>query len=174
MKKILTFIILCFPSFSFSALPPSTASKFELMQPTDIPAITFVDEDGKSRSLEEFEGKTVILHFWATWCVPCRDEMPRLDDLKKVLKREAIEIVPLSIDYKGMDTVIQFYNQNNLVNLKPYLDVKHKMFDELKVASVPVTFVINSDGKLVSRAQGYVDWADHIVQDLIQSFIDEI
>ena len=90
--------------------------------PKPVAAVEFADAQGRSRSLADFKGKVVLLNLWATWCVPCRQEMPTLDRLQGTLGGAEFEVVPLSIDRGGLETVRKFYSEINVRNLAIYTD----------------------------------------------------
>src|SRR4029079_2482997 len=90
-------------------------------EPKPMPELSFTDASGKIRSLSEFKGKVVLLNIWATWCGPCRKEMPTFDRLQAALGGPDFEIVPLSVDRKGMEVVEKFYAENGIKSLARYV-----------------------------------------------------
>jgi thiol-disulfide isomerase/thioredoxin len=90
--------------------------------PRSIPTIAFEDDQGRARSLAEFRGRVVLLNIWATWCAPCRREMPALDRLQATLRGDDFEVMALSIDRAGIDAVRKFYADVALSNLAIYID----------------------------------------------------
>ena len=90
--------------------------------PQAVPDLSFVDGDGREMSLADFHGRTILLNIWATWCVPCREEMPALDRLQAKLGGPGFEVVPLSIDRDGLPKVKGFYDELGLEAMGIYLD----------------------------------------------------
>src|SRR5712692_4675042 len=86
-----------------------------------VPRIKFEDGQGQARSLADFEGKAVVLNLWATWCVPCRREMPALDRLQGSLGGSEFAVVPVSVD-RGIEVVAKFYSDIGIRNLPTYVD----------------------------------------------------
>lgn len=85
--------------------------------PRSVAAVQFTDQQGRARSLDDLRGKVVVLNIWATWCVPCRKEMPALDRLQGTLGGAELKVVPLSVDRGGLETVRKFYSEINLRNV---------------------------------------------------------
>ena len=106
------------PEAPMPSTPAAAGAAFSILDsPQPLPELRFVDADGRQRSLGDFRGKAVLLNLWATWCVPCREEMPALDRLQARLGGPAFEVVPLSIDTKGLPVVKDFYDQLGLKTL---------------------------------------------------------
>jgi thiol-disulfide isomerase/thioredoxin len=126
--------------------------------PKPIPTIAFEDEQGRQRSLADFRGKVVLLNIWATWCVPCRKEMPALDRLQAALGGQTFEIVALSIDRGGLDVVRKFFAEIGIRNLAIYLDTSAKVWRELGAVGLPTTLLIDRDGGEIGRLIGPAEW----------------
>jgi len=121
------------------------------------PDFSLSDMDGKNRSLASYQGRAVILHFWATWCVPCRKEMPTLHHLHKSLDGKEIELVCVSVDTGNKKKVERFMNDINhhfFTLLDPDGDVRK----DYEVRALPTTYLIAGDGKISGRIIGERDW----------------
>lgn len=127
-------------------------------KPKPLQAIQFVDGVGKSRGLSDFHGKSVLLNIWATWCVPCRKEMPALDRLQATLGGPNFQVVPLSIDRGGADVVRKFFAEIGIKKLEMYLDVSGDATRKLSVVGLPTTLVIDREGREVGRLIGPAEW----------------
>ena len=92
--------------------------------PLAVPAIAFVDEMGQSHSLEEFRGKVAAVHFWATWCYPCRAELPTIDALQRTLGDDGLVVLALSLDRTGAETVRAYYDEAGVRSLALYIDTR--------------------------------------------------
>ena len=90
--------------------------------PEPLADVAFVDGDGKPMTLADFKGKSVLLNLWATWCAPCRKEMPGLDRLQAELGSDKFEVVALSVDRAGVEASQKFLDQINVKSLKTYVD----------------------------------------------------
>lgn len=126
--------------------------------PKPLQAIQFVDGEGKSGSLSDFHGKSVLLNIWATWCVPCRKEMPALDHLQAALGGPNFQVVPLSIDRGGTDVVRKFFAEIGIKNLEMYLDVSGDATRKLSVVGLPTTLIIDREGREIGRLIGSAEW----------------
>jgi thiol-disulfide isomerase/thioredoxin len=136
-----------------------------------LPEFSFVDRDGNRLSLENFRGKVVALHFWATWCVPCREELPTVDALQGVLGGEDFTFVPLSVDRAGAELVGQYYAENNINNLPLYMDEGMDASRALLVNGIPYTILVDREGREIARILGDRNWAAPEVTALIQQII---
>jgi len=98
-------------------------------KPTSVPEITFDDAEGQARKLADFKGKVLLVNIWATWCGPCRKEMPALDRLQAHLGGSDFEVIPVSIDRGGMEAIRKFYSEIGVHNLAMYIDPPARCFD---------------------------------------------
>ncbi|HUR43782.1 MAG TPA: TlpA disulfide reductase family protein [Aestuariivirga sp.] len=127
--------------------------------PKPLPEIHFTDGTGKARTLEEFKGKVVLLNIWATWCAPCRKEMPTLDRLQVALGGPDFEVLPLSIDSKGLEAVNKFYAETGVEHLSHYVAPSAgEAFDKLGIFGLPETFLIDRQGQELGRRAGPAEW----------------
>jgi thiol-disulfide isomerase/thioredoxin len=173
-----------FAAWIAAALVISTTSQFALGQeppknfimhdaPEPIAALKFDDAEGRSRSLADFKGKVVLLNFWATWCVPCRKEMPALDHLQATLGGPDFEVVALSIDRSGMDVVRKFFADVGVRNLTIYLDPAGKAMRALNTVGLPATLLIGRDGLEIGRLIGPAEWDSAEAIAFVRSLISE-
>lgn len=125
-----------------------------------LPPLAFNDGDGKAASLAEWRGKVVLLNIWATWCGPCRKEMPSLDRLQASLGAEGLHVLALSIDKgaAGLPAVKKFYADLGIRQLRVYNDPEGDAGFELGVAGVPATFLIDREGREIGRLVGAAEW----------------
>jgi thiol-disulfide isomerase/thioredoxin len=140
-------------------------------QPADLPALAFVDGEGKPRTLADWKGKTVLLNLWATWCGPCRKEMPDLDRLQAELGSAKFEVVALSVDRAGVAGSKKFLDQIATKSLALYVDPTARMASELRVIGLPATLLIDADGREIGRLLGPAEWASDDAKALINSAI---
>ena len=137
------------------------ATTFELSvfdQPRDLPEIRFVDSESRSLTLAAFRGKVVLLNVWATWCVPCRHEMPSLDRLQAQLGGEDFVVLALSIDRAGLPAIKRFYEELGLQHLGIYVDASGASSRALGAPGLPTTLLIDRDGREVARKMGAAEW----------------
>lgn len=128
--------------------------------PKTLPAIRFQDDNGKALGLEDFRGKVVLLNIWATWCAPCREEMPALDRLQSSLGGQGFEVVALSIDAgdNGLAAVKRFYAEMGIQHLRVYHDPSAKTGFQLGAVGVPTTLLLDRNGRELGRMSGAAEW----------------
>lgn len=126
--------------------------------PRPLPEIKFEDGDGSSLTLTDLGGKTLLLNIWATWCVPCREEMPTLDALEAELGGPFFEVVPLSIDRAGPEVVRKFYAEIGIEHLGLYIDTSMRASFALQAPGLPTTLLIDSEGRELGRLVGPAEW----------------
>jgi thiol-disulfide isomerase/thioredoxin len=140
-------------------------------EPEALPDFKFQDESGKERTLAHWRGKVVLLNLWATWCLPCRKEMPALDRLQKSLGSDKFEVVAISIDRKGMEASRKFLTETGVKNLALYLDATARLNSELRVVGLPATILIDAQGREVGRLLGPAEWDGEDAVRLIKSVV---
>ena len=148
--------------------------KFELIpfpKPRPLANVAFQDGTGRKFALADFKGKAVLLNVWATWCSPCRKEMPTLDRLQGKLGGKDFEVVALSIDRDGPDVVRKFFQELGVRNLALYIDPTMDAQSKLELIGVPTTLLIDRDGREVARYTGVAEWDRPEVIDTIERYM---
>ena len=112
--------------------------------------------EGESAALSAFKGKVVILNFWATWCPPCRDEMPSMEILYQRYKDNGLEMLAVNLR-ENINTVQQFIKTNNYTFPIP-LDLDGRVSSQYGITSIPTTYIIDKDGKIIGRVVGSIHW----------------
>ncbi len=130
--------------------------------PLDLSDVTFNDGEGKNFMIGDWKGRTVLLNLWATWCPPCRHEMPSLEDLEKQLGGADFEVVAVSIDLKTTDKPKAFYQEIGIRELNFYWDGTAKIFNVLKkkglAFGMPTTILIDKNGMALGAMNGPAEW----------------
>ncbi|OWK23972.1 redoxin [Rhizobium yanglingense] len=126
--------------------------------PTPVPDVRFTDGEGRPRALADFRGKVVLLNVWATWCLPCRKEMPTLDRLQAALGGDGFEVVALSVDRQGSETVKAFYSEIGVRNLAVRVDASGQALSALAAVGLPTTILIDAEGRELGRLMGPAEW----------------
>ena len=124
-------------------------------------------------SLTDFRGKVVLLTIWATWCAPCRREMPTLERLQAELGGPDFEVVALSIDRKGLPVVKEFYEELGLQQLGMYVDASGKASRELSALGVPTTLLIDRESNEIGRLAGPAEWDSPEMVSFIRGYIEQ-
>jgi len=143
--------------------------------PLRLPDLTFEDADGKPKKLSDWRGKTVLLNLWATWCVPCRKEMPALDALQTRLGGKDFEVVAVNIDTRDPDKPKHFLKEANLTRLGYFSDQKAKVFQDLKnigrALGMPTSVLVDAQGCEIATIAGPAEWASDDAIKLIKTAI---
>ena len=127
-------------------------------EPRPVAATAFEDGQGRKRALSEFQGKVVLLNVWATWCAPCREEMPALDRLQQKLGGPGFEVLTLSIDSGGAEAVKRFYDEIGIRSLAIYVDPSMRATAALGAVGVPTTLFLDAQGREIGRRAGPAQW----------------
>ncbi len=147
---------------------------FGLAQPARAePDIAFKTPDGAATSLAAFRGKALLVNLWATWCVPCRKEMPALDALQKAQGGPGFEVVAVNVDTARLDRPAAFLKENGITGLALYADPSADVLQALKqqggLLGLPTTLLIDRNGCELGRMAGPAEWASPEGQALIQA-----
>tara|TARA_R100000306_G_C4381917_1_gene145603 strand:+ start:11452 stop:12042 length:591 start_codon:yes stop_codon:yes gene_type:complete len=136
--------------------------------PRELPLISFQNEAGKTVSLADFRGRVVLLNIWATWCPPCREEMPSLDRLNAKRGGPTFEVVALSID-RDSALVKPFYQEFGVQTLRGYFDPTSQVSNMLRAPGVPTTLLIDQEGREIGRTLGPAAWDSPQVEAMIDA-----
>ncbi len=132
-------------------------------RPFPLPDVTFKDAEGHERTLGAWRGRTVLLNLWATWCVPCRKEMPALDALQQRLGGPNFEVVAVNIDTRDPQKPLAFLKEVGVNHLAYYADPTAKVFQDLKLAGkafgMPTTLLVDPAGCEIGEIAGPAEWA---------------
>ncbi|OJU27124.1 MAG: redoxin [Nitrobacter sp. 62-13] len=142
-------------------------------KPRQMPDLAFMDGDGQPKKLSDWKGKTVLLNLWATWCVPCRKEMPALDKLEGKLGSDKFAVVAVNIDTRDADKPKAFLRDANLTRLGNFHDEKAEVFQQLKgvglAVGMPTSVLIDGKGCEIGNMSGPAEWDSPDAIDLIQA-----
>lgn len=138
-----------------------------------LPDIEFLDMQDKPARLSEFRGRVVVLNLWATWCAPCREEMPSLDRLQQAFTEEPVTVLALSVDRAGPDRVQQFLEEIGVRHLAVYRDPKMRATRALRIPGLPATLLVDREGREVGRHLGIAEWDSDEVQAAIRGLLAE-
>ena len=127
-------------------------------EPAPLKDFQFEDGEGHVQNLADFRGKVVLLNIWATWCLPCRKEMPTLDRLQATLGGPDFEVVALSIDRGGPEVVRKFFADIGVKNLAIHINPSNEAAFTLAVAGLPTTLLIDREGQELGRLVGPAEW----------------
>ena len=141
--------------------------------PLRLPDLAFEDSGGTPKKLSDFRGKTVLLNLWATWCVPCRKEMPALDGLQAKLGGPSFQVVAVNIDTRDPEKPKAFLNDAKLTTLDYFSDTKAKVFQDLKAVGralgMPTSVLVDGSGCEIATIAGPAEWDSDDAIKLIQA-----
>ena len=158
MKLLIIFIYLIFTSFSSASEKPDIKNLVLIKDPKIYENIIFKDLNQKNVDLDDFKGKLLLLNFWATWCAPCREEMPSLDNLQLNRELSNLMIFPINIGQEGEDKLEFFFSELNIKNLNIYMDGSITLAKKFALRGVPTTILFNKQGKEFARIVGSIDF----------------
>ncbi len=151
---------------------PSLGRFIQTAEPRAVPDLAFTGADGKAHRLSEWRGKVVLLNLWATWCAPCKVEMPSLDRLQAKLGGDAFTVLALSVDRGGLDKPAAFFAGNNITHLAVYNDSESQATSALRASGLPVSVVLDGEGREIARLIGPADWDSPATAAKIEEFIN--
>jgi thiol-disulfide isomerase/thioredoxin len=132
----------------------------------------FRDASGEHLTLADFRGRVVLLNLWATWCGPCRAEMPALDRLQAMHQGDGLAVLAVSVDKGGSAAVQHFFEQRGLRNLTPYLDANGATVRAFGARRIPTTLIIDRDGNVVGSLVGPKQWNSPDTAALIRRYLE--
>ncbi|KCV81148.1 redoxin [Actibacterium atlanticum] len=141
--------------------------------PVEVAEVGLVDMDDAPRSLSEFEGQYVLLNFWATWCPPCRKEMPGLGALQTELGSDDFQVVTVATGFNKVQAISKFFDEIEVDNLPLLRDPKQALAREMAVLGLPVTVILNPEGQEIARMQGDAHWDSDSAKAIITALVSE-
>ncbi len=142
-----------------------------------VPALAFKDENGADKSLADWKGRVVLLNLWATWCVPCRKEMPALAALEQKLGGPNFQVVAVNIDTRDTDKPKAWLQQAGVTGLAYYADASARVFQELKAVGkavgMPTSLLIDGSGCEIASLAGPAEWASDDALALVQAALQK-
>jgi thiol-disulfide isomerase/thioredoxin len=133
----------------------------------------FQDAQGKPLKLSNWRGRVALVNLWATWCAPCRKEMPDLAKLQKDIGSDQFEVVAISVDRKGVEASAAFLKETGAENLKLYVEPNLTILNDLQAIGLPATVLIDRKGNEIGRLLGPADWASPEAKTLIKAALAE-
>jgi len=170
-RHFLACIVLSFLCIAGNADASSLSSKLDIKPIKGnkaLPSLNLEGLNGKKVDLKSFRGKVIFLNFWATWCGPCKEEMPSMEILYRQFKDRNFVFLTISVDYEGSKPVREFIEKSGYT-FPVLVDPKSETLDIFEVTGIPTTFVIDKQGKMLGKAIGPRDWnSSEIVSYLTQ------
>ncbi|ARO13763.1 thiol:disulfide interchange protein tlpA [Ketogulonicigenium robustum] len=139
--------------------------------PVTASSVTFTSEDGDTMSLADLQGKVTVLNFWATWCAPCRVEMPTLSALQTQLGGDDFQVVTIATGRNDRDGMERFFDEIGVDNLDLHTDPRQALARDMGVMGLPVTVILDREGREVARLMGDADWSSDSAKSIIGALI---
>ena len=168
MRILIIFIF--FISNVLASEMPNIKNLVLIKEPKIYDNVIFLDSNEKLVKLDDYKGKLVILNFWATWCAPCKEEMPSLDNLKKNPNLGNLEIFPINVGRDDLDKSLKFFKNLNIKNLNIYFDNETTLAKDFSLRGVPTTLLFNKEGKEFARILGSIDFNDRDFVNWLASY----
>ena len=172
-KKILLLLLLYLVILSGNARSSEYLDK--IYDKIKFPTIEVMDNNEKPVILkfnQELKKKGYVINFWATWCVPCKKELPDLSLLKSKIKKYNIDVLTISIDKKNIKDQLEFLLNNGASNLDHFFDKEMKIFKSLKLRGVPTTIIVDQNSYVISKHEGILKWGDDEIINEIKSLFN--
>ena len=132
----------------------------------------FMSEDGEEMTLADYAGQHVVLNFWATWCAPCREEMPMLSEMQAELGSDAFSVVTVATGRNPRPGMERFFDEIGVDNLPLHTDARQSLARSLGILGLPVTIILNPEGQEIARLQGDADWSSDSAYAIINALLD--
>ena len=158
MKLLIIFIYLININLSYASEKPNIKNLVLIKNPNLYEDVIFKDINQKDVDLDDFKGKLILLNFWATWCAPCKEEMPSLDDLQSNSNFSNLKIFPINIGQEDVLKSKLFFKELNIQNLDIYFDAPITLAKKFSLRGVPTTILFNKQGKEFARIMGSIDF----------------
>ena len=158
MRLLIIFIILMSNSFANEIIDIKNLVINKELKKYD--SLTFLDAKNKQINLNNFEGNLILLNFWATWCAPCKKEMPSLDLLKNNENLDNIKIFPINVGQENVEKASKFFEDLKIKNLEIYFDTPITLAKKFSLRGIPTSILINKKGEEFARIIGSIDFED--------------
>ena len=158
MKLLIIFIYLIFTNLSYASEKPNIKNLVLIKNPKIYEGVIFKDVNQKDIDLDDFKGNLIFLNFWATWCAPCKEEMPSLDSLQSNSNLSNLKIFPINIGKEDLSKSEFFFKELDIQNLDIYLDAPITLAKKFSLRGVPTTILFNKQGEEFARIIGSIDF----------------
>ena len=132
--------------------------------------VIFLDDKDAEINIQNLDSKLIILNFWATWCEPCKEEMPSLDNLQTNKDLKKLKIYPINIGKEKLEKVNKFFINHNIKNLKPYFDSPTTLAKKFSLRGIPTSILLDKNGNEFARIIGSIDFEDKIFINWIKKY----
>ena len=170
MKLLIIFIYLIFTNLSYASEKPNIKNLVLIKNPKIYEGVIFKDVNQKDIDLDDFKGNLIFLNFWATWCAPCKEEMPSLDNLQLNSNFSNLKIFPINIGQEDISKSKFFFKELNIQNLDIYTDAPITLAKKFALRGVPTTILFDKQGKEFARIMGSIDFNNEKFIDWLKTY----
>lgn len=135
-------------------------------------AAFILQDDGGTGTLEDYQGKYVLVNFWATWCAPCRKEMPQLNTLQKEFGGDDFEVLTIATGRNSPEGINKFFKDAGIDSLPRHQDPKQALASQMGVFGLPITVLIDPQGREIARLRGDAEWDSDSAKSIIKALIE--
>ena len=168
MRFLTIFIFLMLSSFLLEASEIKNLIIYE--EPKKYDDLSFLDDKNKELKLNSFKGNIILLNFWATWCAPCKEEMPSLDLLEENKELNNLKIFPINVGKDNLNKAMSFFKNLKIRNLNLYFDNPQTLAKKLSLRGIPTTILFNKKGNEFARIVGSIDFSDQKFLDWLKQY----
>ena len=169
-KFLVIFVYLITTSLSYSIEEPDIKNLIIIKDNKSYKNVIFRDINDNNVNLKDYTNKLIIINFWATWCAPCREEMPSLDLLQSDKRLNNLKIFPINVGKENIIKSKNFFNELNIKNLDIYFDPTVNLANKFLLRGLPTTILINKKGQEFARIIGYIDFGDDRFINWLKNF----
>jgi len=170
MKFLIIFIYLIATSIGYAIEKPNIKNLILIKNPKTYEEVIFKDKNQKDLNLANYKGKLIVLNFWATWCAPCREEMPSLDNLQLDSRLNNLKVFPINIGQENLSKSKLFFKELNIQNLDIYFDSTVTLAKKFTLRGVPTTILFNKEGQEFARILGTIDFENEEFINWLKSY----
>ena len=170
MKLLIIFVYFVTTSLSYALEKPDIKNLILIKEVKKYKEVIFKDENQKNLNLADYKGKLIILNFWATWCAPCREEIPSLDILQSNNALSNLKIFPINIGQEDLLKSKTFFKKLNIQNLNIYFDSTITLAKKFQLRGVPTSIIFNKKGEEFARVIGLIDFNDKEFIEWLKNF----
>jgi len=171
LNYLVFFIYLISSSGSYSIERPDIKNLIIHNEKKKIEEVEFFNSKKNKVSLNDYKSNVVIINFWATWCAPCKEEMPHLNQLKSKSKFKDIEIIPINIADEELKKSKEFFEELNINNLEIFYGSSLELAKEFKLRGIPTTIIIDKEGYEFARIIGFIDFENKSFLDWLSNHL---
>ena len=156
---------------ALEALRQGSLQKLVFRDPVAVPDVVFTDPAGAEHRLSDWAGSYVLVNFWATWCAPCRQEMPGLDALQAEFGGKGFEVVPIATGKNALPGIRRFYAETGVTHLPVLLDPRQALARAMGVLALPVSVLLDPEGREIARLIGDADWSGASARAIVAALL---